>query len=465
MKQLTLKTIEMKKLFFAFLTLFITSNIQSQEIVPLLVDSQYYWSCYPYYDHFELGYGTNDCESFQGIWHSFSYDSNDRLILTKANGGTQRHSRTYSNDTIFQLNELLDTLGNWYIFSRQKTVVENNLPKSKLSEMYHNGEWINPNLVTYQYNNLGLETLDLRQNWINNEWEDAYKKECKYDKNGNKIEESEYYEYEEDNDTLEFSRGKLYEYDEFDHLIKESDVQSQWGEGRYIPYYNKWIYRDDQLLDSIIYYDRDYLSGEYVPLRYQTYNYSGNDISIENQYNWYNDSIKWRNDGKQITYKSGNVYNNNPDSSVIYKLTDSLILKPKIRYYYGIEELPDDRVYFKKTEYVYYYEDNDWSLTSLREEWYHKKKLTSIENEFNSKNELSIYPNPCKTGQNLYFQNLRTDNLDIEILIFDINGKFVSSNKLNNKSFIQAPHQVGMYMIMVRENDNLIGVAKQIVTK
>ncbi len=335
---------------------------------------------------------------------------------------------------------------------------------TRLGQNYDSGKWINSSFETYSYSESGKEILLLNQFWNDGGWKDSYKRVKKYDDNGNIIEVSEFYEYEEDNDTLEFSRGKLYEYDYYDHLIKESDVQNLWSGGRYISYYNKWIYKNDQLLDSMIYYNRDYLSGEYVSLRYQTYNYSGNDITIENQYNWYNDSIKWRNDGKQITYKSGNVYNNNPDSLIIYKLTDSLILEPKIRYYYEIEELPDDRVYFKEIEYVYYYEDNDWSLTSLREEWYHKKKLTNIENEFNSKNKLSIYPNPCKTGQNLYFQNLITDNLDIEILIFDMNGKNVSSNKLNNKSFIKAPHQAGIYMIMVRENDNLIGVAKQIVT-
>ena len=135
----------MKRLLFVLFSLLISNNIQSQEYTTLLVDSLYYWSCYPYSSYpvcFDTDCSQN-CESAQGTWDAYSYDSSDSLIQIRSWGGRRRHNISYLNDTIFQLNELLDLAGNWHMFSRSKKVVENNLTNSELSEMFNNDEWIN----------------------------------------------------------------------------------------------------------------------------------------------------------------------------------------------------------------------------------------------------------------------------------------------------------------------------------
>jgi len=227
--------------------------------------------------------------------------------------------------------------------------------------------------------------------------------------------------------------------------------------------YSEWIYGDDLLVDSIINYRHDYQAKEYISYSYSTYSYIGNNIVTENQFNWYGDSIKWRNDGRKITYDTGNQYNTNPDSVVIFQMSVSLALEPKIRYYYEIEELPGDTVYFLNTEYVYYDEDGDWSLTSVGESWYHKKTYTSIEAITKKEMQLSVYPNPCKAGQDLYLKNVIHNQSDMEVIIFDEQGRMVSCKSYNNKSSFSAPDDTGIYIVILRKEGKKVGVSKQIV--
>lgn len=455
----------MKKIILLVAVGIYLSNLSAQNMNDLLLDSTYGWTCYPYYDHFELGYGTNDCTnaSASGGWNAYSYDDKDRLIQIRR-PDSYRHSYTYSQDTIFQWNEKRDSLGNWDIWHRETKTYRNGKITSKLGHLYVDNEWINPHLVSYEYNDLGLEILELRQNWLNEEWVSAYKKEKKYDSKGNLLEESEYYEYEwaGDNDTLEFSRGKLYEYDANGNLTKRMKVQNRLDWKRFISDYTTWIYGNDQLLDSMIYYQRLSNPDRYVSYSYCTYEHIENNVVIENQYHWYDDSIKWRNDGKKITYNMGNDYNDNPDSVVHYYMNDSLTLAPKIKYYYEIVELPGDSVYFKNTEYVYYDEDGDWSLTSVGEKWYHRKTYTLIKDNALEKQKLTVYPNPCYPDQELYLKENVPDKTNLTVSIFDLNGRLISKYHNSGKAF-KAPDRNGTYIMFFSHLGKVIGSTKQIV--
>lgn len=65
---------------------------------------------------------------------------------------------------------------------------------------------------------------------------------------------------------------------------------------------------------------------------------------------------------------------------------------------------------------------------------------------------IKIYPNPVNNGI-LNFQTTEAHDLNIEI--FDITGKRVLSGKTTNKSFDVSSLKAGMYLIKVKENDNI----------
>jgi len=379
----------MKRLYILAIGLMLSNNIQSQNYVPLVIDSLYNWS---------WGVGFHNDTIIGEYWSGFSYDSNDSLIQRRV--PSSRFNYSYEMDTIYLLAEQLDANNTWNFFSRSATAYDNGKIISKLTERYENNGFENSALYTYYYDGSGLDTLVLLQHWNDGAWSDFYKKEKTFDANGNNTEEAEY--YVDSNGDFDYNRGKLFDYDDENHLIEEIRISSSIN-GEYLTGRTNWAYGNDDLLDTIV------TNG------------------------FYGDDDEWIYYGKELTFAGPEIYSSKPDSVIFYRYwEDSLTHTPTVRQYLQYQDLGNDMIYFKDEKYDYFPASNEWKLTRL-------------------------------TGQNLTIKEELANKENLEILIFDMQGRLVSRNNLTNQSSIQAPIHKGIYSILIREKSRLIGVTKLVI--
>jgi len=445
------KKIKMKKLYILAIGMVMSNSLQSQNYIPLLIDSLHTWSW-----SVDIHGDTLIGES----WAGFSYDSNDSLIQRR--NPTSRFNYSYGTDTVYLLSETLDTSNNWNVFSRNATAYDNGKIISKLTERFENNAFENSTLHTYFYENPNLDTLYLLQHWNNGAWVNFYKKEKIFDTNGNNTEEAEY--YVDSNGDFDYNRGKLFEYDNANHRVQEIRINSSIN-GEYFTGRTNWIYGNDDLLDTIRRCNYSYPNnGTCNNVIMATYDYLGQDKIVENGFTW--DDDEWKYYGKELTFTGQEIYSSRPDSVIFYYYwEDSLTHIPTIRRYLKYEDLGNDTIYFKEEEYNYFGATDEWLLTRLIEEWYHIKTVVSIDNTEDFKEYISIFPNPSKIGQNLTIKTELTNKDKLEVLVFDMQGKLVSRNVLINQSSFSAPNQEGIYTILIREEGRLIGLAKQVISK
>jgi len=74
-----------------------------------------------------------------------------------------------------------------------------------------------------------------------------------------------------------------------------------------------------------------------------------------------------------------------------------------------------------------------------------------------------LFPNPCQTGQQLNIQNLPSGSSKLEVLIFDMQGRLYARQTLNGNAVLQAPAQKGVYTILLRSEDRMLGSFQQVV--
>ncbi|MFK7774966.1 MAG: T9SS type A sorting domain-containing protein [Saprospiraceae bacterium] len=438
----------MKNLSILIFGLFLSTNLQSQSYIPLQIDSSFYWSWVV-----DFHGDTLITENPSG----FSYDSNDSLIQKRY--PNNRFTYSYAPDSVIFISETKDTSNNWNFFSRRTSVYEDGKIKSYITEKYENNAFEISAMHTYHYDEAGRDTLNISHSWNNGMWNETYKIVKTYDANGNKIEESE---YDIVFGVYEFEKGKLYDYDNANHLIEEIDIKLAINGPHYSSKLN-WVYGNDDLLDTLrrcsySYPDYDVCHNKFLT----TYDYSGQDTIVEKWFDWSNNN--WVYLAKHLNFAGPEIYSNKPDSIISYGYNpDSLSHFKYKRQYFQYEDLGNDSIYFRQEEYNYLNSIDDWNLKKKKKKWYHLKMLVNVDN-INSPNEfLSIYPNPCKVGQQLNINNDLSRKEDVEIFIFDLQGKLISRNVLRNQNNIQAPNQEGIYTIIIREKDRLVGVSKQVV--
>ena len=102
-------------------------------------------------------------------------------------------------------------------------------------------------------------------------------------------------------------------------------------------------------------------------------------------------------------------------------------------------------------------------MNSLIEEWYHIKTFVGVDDIIKNQGQIVVFPNPGQVGGNLKLMENMTGKGNIEILVFDMNGRLVSSHILNSQSSFQAPKHKGIYTILIREEGRLIGISKQVI--
>lgn len=441
----------MKKLLILVIGFGISINLQSQNYIPLLIDSSYNWSTPTIFegDTIENEY-----------WQAYSYDPNDRLIqLRQLN---LRISYLYGIDTVYSLSESFKANNTWEVVSRGTSIFDGGKIISKLTEAFIDDAFVNSALYTYKYQNTNLDTLYLLQHWANGVWVNFYKKEKVFDTQGNNTEEAEY--YVDSNGDFDYNRGKLFEYDNSNNLVQEISINSSVN-GEYFTRKVNWFYGDDDLLDTIKVCDYPFPNnGTCNNKALFSYDYKGQDTIIENRFWWENNS--WIYTGKLLTFPGPGVYSDRPDSSLYFHFwADSLIHVPTNRRILQYKDLGNDRIYFKEETYIYNMSTDEWLLSFLTEEWYHIKNTVHIDVSTESKKPVSFYPNPCKVGQDLTINMNLSNNSGLEILVFDMEGRLVSHNILLNQTTIHSPIKEGVYSILIREKGQLIGVVKQLIIK
>lgn len=441
---------KMNKLSILILGLLFSNFAHSQSYVPLLIDSSHtsFWTV----DIIHGGILTGE------NYFAYSYDSNDSLIQKRK--PNNRFTYSYSPDTVIFISETKDTSNNWNLHSRRTSVYEDGKIKSYITEKYENNAFEKLSMRTYHYDENDRDTLSVSHRWENGIWNEGYKYVKIYDANGNKIEESEY-----DNvfGVYEFEKGKLFEYDNANHLIQELDVTSSAFNGIHYTSRLNWFYGNDDLLDTLSrctysYPDYDVCNNKFLT----TYDYSAQDTILEKWFDW--DNNNWVYIAKHLSFAGPEIYSNKPDSIISYGyIPDSLSHYQYKRQYFQYEELGNDSIYLKQEFYQYYSSIDDWSLTRLSEGWYHLKMLVDVDNIYDQNEFLSIYPNPSRAGQNLIIKEDLLHKENVEILIFDMQGKLISRNILANQTSFKAPAQEGIYTILIHENGRLVGVTKQVI--
>ena len=440
----------MKNVYVLAIGVLMSNCAQSQNYIPLLIDSVYNWSW-----RIDIHGDTLVGES----WAGFSYDSNDSLIQRRS--PTSRSNYSYGVDTFYLLSEIIDTNNNWKTFSRTTSVFDEGKTISKFTEMYENNDWENSALHSYFYNATQLDTLYLLQYWSNGMWVNSYKKEKKFDTSGNNTEEAEY--YVDSNGAFDYNRGRLFEYDNANHQIQEININSSIN-GVYFTSKMNWAFGADNLLDTIRRCNYSYPNnGTCKNVIMATYDYFGQDTIVESGFTW--DNNEWKYYGKELTFKGQEIYSDKPDSVIYYYYwADSLVHIPTLKRYLHFEDLGNNIIYFKEEEYNYFGATDEWLLIRLVEAWYHVKTTVGVGYVFNPHEHVSISPNPCKVGQSLTLKQQK-DKGSREILVFDIQGRLVMSDILTNQSSFQAPKRQGAYSILIREDGRLIGVSKLIISE
>ncbi len=141
--------IKMKKRYFMAIGMIMSYSLQSQNYIPLLIDSLYTWSW-----SVDIHGDTLVSES----WEGFSYDSNDSLVQRR--NPTSRFNYSYEADTVYLLSETLDPDNNWNVSSRNTTVYNNGKIITKLTERFNIGVFENSALLhTYFYETSNLDIL------------------------------------------------------------------------------------------------------------------------------------------------------------------------------------------------------------------------------------------------------------------------------------------------------------------
>ncbi len=91
-------------------------------------------------------------------------------------------------------------------------------------------------------------------------------------------------------------------------------------------------------------------------------------------------------------------------------------------------------------------------------------KNSASVNETSLGNEVMIYPNPIAKGGQIVVSNLK--HQPTEVFIYDLNGKQIKHQAIQtlNQLTLTAPKQAGVYLIVVKNNSQII-VAKQLIVQ
>lgn len=453
----------MKITFFTVLAFCITNQLESQQFIPIKMDSLHSWA---WMDDLE------DDPKIYEYYSAYSYDQKDSLIQLRNNNTafthdsliqlrdeSTRYNYSYAQDTIFMFSEVLNSSNEWIPFSRSATIFSNNKIFLKLTENYINQTWVNSARHSYHYDAKGLDSLYLLEHWKNDGWENFYKKETGHDVNGNMTSVDEY--YADAAGDLKFNRGDLYEYDQFQHRIQHIHINNT-PNGPALTSRMNLYYGNDALLDSMsrCRYINNGLDCENIIKT--KYDYFPSDATTEYVYTWIED--KWAYTGKEIEYDGPQIYSARPDSIVFYSYSDvSSSHFPSTRKYYTYEDLGNNTIYFRYTEHNLEF-NGEWRLIRLVEEWYHLQNLVSTEDEFPSTTGFDMFPNPVSGGQEIRIERQGSFTGTSEVTIFDMQGRLITSQMLKNGSSFKAPQGKGMYTILLKEGIQFTGVCKLIVS-
>jgi hypothetical protein len=80
-----------------------------------------------------------------------------------------------------------------------------------------------------------------------------------------------------------------------------------------------------------------------------------------------------------------------------------------------------------------------------------------------SKDNLTIFPNPCRAGQKVSFCAIPDTERALEILIFDMQGRLIAHETAASTPNFRTPERSGTYTVLFREKEQLLGVSKLIV--
>ena len=444
----------MKNCFIFSLLLLTCQQAHTQNFIPLLVDSSHYR--YWYYDFIN----DHDTVVIEKI-AAYSYDTGNRVIQERS--PSVRHTYSFTADSVVKLTEKKVADNTWQFDIRNTRAFINGKLMSHLSEKFTPpGTWNNIQIYYYFYDAALQDTMSLVRQWQNGAWNDYYKEERQYNVSGDKVQEFTY--YVDDTGVFNFSQGKLYEYDASHHLIQEitrfptaTGVQnsSKW----------EWAYGNDNLLDTnrLSHYNDD------VPyyVLMNTNEYVGQDTFIARNYSWISEEQEWELERTVLSrnFSGPGIYSSKPDSVLsYYGYNDNPPSLLGTKWYYRYEDLGNGQIYYKQEEFVFDMPTSTWFSRQFTEEWYHLTLALGSSVAEETSTGLIVYPNPCKTGQPAHLLNLPIQAASMELLLFDVQGRYVSMEISGTPAEVSAPAEPGMYTLLVRSGGRLIGVVKLVVT-
>ena len=437
----------MKNLYLSlFAFLFFCRISLAQNYVPLQLDS-----FHSFYEGISPKSGGLDT---QLLFAAYSYNIHDTLIQLR-----QPYTRTnyfYTTDTNVAIVER-NLPSPWHPISRTTNVYNNGKKTFNLIEWVMDGAWINAAHTFIYYDENNRDTLQLTQIWQLDEWVNSHKHTNTYNSIGQRVGEGN---YSTDSDGAFYLRsGLLYEYDNANHLIQKTEVKSNDSSLTYVNRYT-WDYGEDNVLNA--YTVSTFTNDAFVYVSRSIYNYLSPDTIIKYNYGWSDNT--WNYTSKEVVFRGPGVYSSSPDSTHIFYefIGQPEVLKEKRHTYYTL--LDNGMVYFVNAALLYHSNVGQWLPYYKREEWYHVHVSVDNKEVPLSKDNLTIFPNPCRAGQKVSFLAIPDTERALEILIFDMQGRLIVHEKAASTPNFRTPERSGTYTVLFREKEQLLGVSKLIVT-
>ncbi|MEP3838863.1 MAG: T9SS type A sorting domain-containing protein [Algibacter sp.] len=295
--------------------------------------------------------------------------------------------------------------------------------------------------LTYNSNDLPVESINQLWNEETSSWEDQLKTEFIY--TGTNL--TQYINYDWLNNTWEQSNRELNTYNA-SNLLTENITQT-WDETNMVWMNNtktEYTYNPNDTFNIVTIYHRDNSNGNWVNDTRETYNYTGNLLSSKKSDTW--NTSAWENDRiSNYSYDSNNFL-----IETLKTKWDGATYENENRI---LQTNNSDGFPTEMINQTWFF--GSWLSASRDRRTYPSCASLSIKDV--AKSELKIYPNPTKNELNI---NNKTPGL---VSITDLNGRQIKSfiHKNNTTRFDTSKISNGVYLLRF-EGEN-IKVTKRLI--
>ena len=344
----------------------------------------------------------------------------------------------YNQDSLVQvMSDWKLNIGNWVETSKGILVFSNANNQTIWYDKDASGNWIKSFKVTTFFNTVGVDTLEIQYNWINNNWVNANQYITKLDSFNNKIKQVSQNWYGGWENSIKIEN----QFDTNNNRLQRDGYS--WGSYWLNQSRSYYTYDSNLYIASFI----DYIKAGSIWVQDDSTSYdfsvSGNFNESEKFYFYNNGSYTYWLKIEKVQY----LYD------VSYQSSD-LILS------YDITSNPDNRVYFKNNMLTYiksFQSDTNNNWVDKYSRAFHYSPITVGIDSDTPPRKIKIFPNPGSDF--ILISNLPTASCRVSIISVD--GKLITSSEINEFERIDiSSFERGVYFVKIVDADGAVYVEK-----